>query len=167
MEGQLKFYYKINKITDKIYLGSEEGSSDKKLLKEYKVTHILVCGSELKKRFKGEFVYEKYELEDRADENILKFFENAFDFIDSADVVFVHCLAGVSRSATIVVAYLMYKYKLSLKEATEYVKNKRKVINPNRGFVKQLQIFDKLLWKHGNKLDMLMLKKIEYENYLE
>lgn len=48
--------------------------------------------------------------------------------------VLVHCEKGISRSATIVVAYLMQREKKFLSEALEFVRNKRKEISPNGGF---------------------------------
>uniref|UniRef100_A0A8C6V0Q2 Dual specificity protein phosphatase 26 n=1 Tax=Neogobius melanostomus TaxID=47308 RepID=A0A8C6V0Q2_9GOBI len=51
--------------------------------------------------------------------------------------VLVHCHVGVSRSATLVLAYLMLKQNLTLVEAICLVKENRGVI-PNRGFLRQL-----------------------------
>ncbi|XP_070569098.1 dual specificity protein phosphatase 18-like [Ptychodera flava] len=50
----------------------------------------------------------------------------------------VHCVAGVSRSASLCIAYLMKHESLTLREAYEYVKGRRAVIRPNWGFWKQL-----------------------------
>lgn len=50
--------------------------------------------------------------------------------------VLVHCFAGVSRSATAVIAYLMKNKKLSFESALSLCKAKRKVTNPNQGFVR-------------------------------
>jgi protein-tyrosine phosphatase len=52
--------------------------------------------------------------------------------------VIVNCFAGVSRSATIVIAYIMYKNKLSVQDAILFVRSKRNIINPNYGFVCKL-----------------------------
>ncbi|MGL5100977.1 MAG: dual specificity protein phosphatase family protein [Plesiomonas sp.] len=49
----------------------------------------------------------------------------------------VHCWAGMSRSATIVLSYLMLKQNMTLKEAINTVKEKRGIL-PNRGFLRQL-----------------------------
>jgi protein-tyrosine phosphatase len=54
----------------------------------------------------------------------------------------VHCWAGVSRSATIVIAYLMRKNKWPLETAMDYVKQKRNFINPNHGFLAKLKDFE-------------------------
>lgn len=50
----------------------------------------------------------------------------------------VHCAAGVSRSASFVIAYLMKKRDMLYPDALRYVKERRKVISPNSGFKKQL-----------------------------
>ena len=60
-------------------------------------------------------------------------------------MVLVHCYAGVSRSASVVIAYLMNQHGMSLKDAYQYVKNKRYFIKPNEGFRKQLVQFQREL----------------------
>jgi len=59
--------------------------------------------------------------------------------------VVVNCFAGVSRSTTIVVAYIIYKYKLTLLEALQFVRSKRNIVNPNPGFIQQLKNLEPLL----------------------
>ena len=58
--------------------------------------------------------------------------------IDAGGCVLVHCLGGVSRSSTIVIAYLMIKYGFSLEEAYDHVKSKKRNIAPNFSFMGQL-----------------------------
>jgi protein-tyrosine phosphatase len=52
--------------------------------------------------------------------------------------VLFHCAAGVSRSASFVIAYLMKDQGISYQEAFNFVKSKRSIIRPNSGFVQQL-----------------------------
>lgn len=59
--------------------------------------------------------------------------------------VLVHCRAGVSRSATICIAYLMQKQGLSLDSAFEFVVSRRPIIDPNLNFIQQLQKFETYL----------------------
>ena len=61
------------------------------------------------------------------------------DFIEThrkTTNVFVHCFAGVSRSATTVIAYLMKTNGWSMKKAKDYVFSKRSIIFPNSGFIR-------------------------------
>ena len=57
--------------------------------------------------------------------------------------VLVHCLAGMSRSATIVIAYLIATTPMTAGEATEFVRSKRRIIRPNYGFTKQLEQYER------------------------
>lgn len=59
-------------------------------------------------------------------------------YISCGKQVLVNCFAGISRSATIVIAYLMYKNKWGLEDAVSFVRTKRYFINPNYGFLCQL-----------------------------
>jgi protein-tyrosine phosphatase len=59
--------------------------------------------------------------------------------------VLVHCFAGVSRSATCVIAFLMQEKKLQFDQAFTFVSKKRPVVFPNMGFQQQLLEFQKLL----------------------
>lgn len=52
--------------------------------------------------------------------------------------VLVHCVEGISRSVSVVAAYLMAQYGWSPTEAVAYIKNKRRIADPNFGFVQQL-----------------------------
>lgn len=59
--------------------------------------------------------------------------------------VLVHCLAGVSRSVTITVAYLMYKCSLNLNDAFNLVRSRKSNIAPNFHFMEQLHSFEREL----------------------
>lgn len=67
------------------------------------------------------------------------------EFLKRGDKVVVNCYAGVSRSATIVCAYLMYKYRISLEKSLEFLKIKREIVNPNQGFMIQLKVLEPIL----------------------
>ena len=61
---------------------------------------------------------------------------------DSSGRVLVHCQAGISRSATICLAYLMKRKRLRLDEAFEFVRRRRSIISPNFSFMGQLLQFE-------------------------
>ena len=67
----------------------------------------------------------------------MKHFDIAGEFIKinlEKTNVLVHCFAGVSRSASIIIAYLMKEKNNTYKEAFSFVKAKRSIIDPNFGF---------------------------------
>lgn len=59
--------------------------------------------------------------------------------------ILVHCKAGVSRSATICIAYLMVHKSLTLDQAFDYVQSRREIISPNLSFMQQLFEFERML----------------------
>jgi len=65
--------------------------------------------------------------------------------VESGGGVLVHCMAGISRSSSVVIAFLMKVHKLSFEDALPRVKAQRPVIAPNYGFVKQLKIWEQFL----------------------
>jgi dual specificity phosphatase 12 len=58
--------------------------------------------------------------------------------------MYVHCTMGFSRSPTIILAYLMYKYGYTLTRAMNHVR-KIRYIGPNEGFTKQLMAYENYL----------------------
>ena len=78
------------------------------------------------------------------------YFTHFFSFVGK---IYVHCFKGVSRSATIVIAYLMLKCKMDLLEAVKALRATRK-IHPNDGFIRQLCILN-----HDLGLDDIVRKQ--------
>ncbi|CAD8050482.1 unnamed protein product [Paramecium sonneborni] len=80
-------------------------------------------------------------------------FKECFQFIEQnlqSTNVLVHCFQGASRSATIVAAYLMKIQKIQAKEALQKLKEIRKIVCPNKGFISQLENFEKNLMQFDN-----------------
>jgi len=80
-------------------------------------------------------------------EDLLTYLPSTTDFITQAlaenesNKVLVHCMMGISRSATVVCAYIIVTEKMLASDAIEYVKKKREIICPNLGFRKQLEMY--------------------------
>ena len=136
-------------IKNKLFLGNYYSATQKEELKKRGVTHILMVGYLLHEFFPNDFEYANIEIEDDERENIFRYFYVCINFIEKSKVCYVHCQAGVSRSASIVIAYVMYNKRLSFEDALKFVKEKRFYIYPNDGFRLQLQDFDRVL-KHCN-----------------
>ncbi|GFO03642.1 dual specificity protein phosphatase 18 [Plakobranchus ocellatus] len=77
-------------------------------------------------------------LRDSADQSLLPYLDDLVDYVSEAvssgGRVVVHCLAGVSRSASVVIAYLVREHGMTLRDAHDYVIARRDVIRPNPGF---------------------------------
>jgi len=88
-------------------------------------------------------------VEDDQNENSLQHFKESNAFIEAALAagggVFVHCAMGKSRSATIVCAYLMKRYRASPEAALAQLCEGRPVCSPNQGFMEQLEVFQEML----------------------
>jgi hypothetical protein len=69
------------------------------------------------------------------------------DAASSGERVLVHCVQGMSRSATVVIAYLMKKHKWTLSQALDYVKERRSCVNPHVGFMAQLRKYEAALFE--------------------
>lgn len=99
--------------------------------------------------FPSDLTYKVVNVMDVPWENIQKHFHTCIKFIKEAitngGTVFVHCYGGVSRSATIVCAYLMKELGMPMLHALGFLRQKRSVVFPNAGFQRQLLDFEKHL----------------------
>ena len=150
----------MDKITDKIYLGDCFGAENEGKLKQNNIKKVLSCCGRLSPKYKDNTIIQKIiELEDSPQTNIIKYFKDSIKFIEESDKVFVHCFAGVSRSATLVIAYLMWKNHKPFKETREFV-NEHRWIGPNLGFKQQLLIFEDKLKEANYDLDKIAFNAI-------
>ena len=137
------------KILEYLYIGSEEHASDESQLKENNIDSVLNVAKGCKNYFEGDLTYYNLPILDTCEEDISQIFEKAFEIIESVHLnggkVLVHCNAGISRSATICTAYLMKTQGISMDEALKMVKNKRKCVAPNFGFILKLMKFEETL----------------------
>lgn len=114
-------------------------------LKEAGITHILSLCASARLRFPGSFLYKRVALSDDGSEEstalLQERMEECLDFIDEARVCFVHCAQGKSRSAAVVVAYLIRRHddRPSYQEALDRVRITRPIAEPNPSFSRLLQ----------------------------
>ena len=152
----------INQITETIYLGNIDAAFDVKMLKKLGIKKVLTVMSGFGNQYpERAFIHKTIDILDDYETNIIQYFKECISFIDGRDKVFVHCAAGMSRSPTIVIAYLMWKKQLLLNEAIELVKSKRPEISPNLNFMKQLEIFQDLLIKKDYEINKINFNKIK------
>ncbi|KAI6184247.1 Dual specificity phosphatase domain containing protein [Aphelenchoides bicaudatus] len=142
----LKPDLQVAKCCDGVYLSSQDVVNDFQLLKSNGITHIVNAGVGIANVFPKNFVYLNVNLLDLPDTDIRSHFDTVFDFIHNAiekkGRVLIHCNAGVSRSSTLAIAYIMKFQNLRFQDAFDQVKAARPLIHPNDGFLKQLKLFD-------------------------
>lgn len=137
------FDKECSKVAEHIYLGGDAVARDKDILKQHGITHILNCvGFVCPEYFKADFVYRTLWLQDSPSEDITSILYDVFDYFEDVREkggrVFVHCCQGVSRSTSLVIAYLMWREGQSFDDAFQYVKAARGIADPNMGFACQL-----------------------------
>jgi len=139
-------------IFQKLYLGSLDDIEKIDWLLKNNITDVMTIATDidfigltnlLEKNKINHHIFKVY---DSSDENLSKLFETLFQIIDSSNIICVHCSFGISRSPTVVIAYLMYKYKMFLDDATKVVLKSRNYIFPNDNFIMQLFKFEKELF---------------------
>nr|XP_009489534.1 PREDICTED: dual specificity protein phosphatase 5 [Pelecanus crispus] len=125
-----------------LYLGSAYHASKCEFLANLHITALLNVSRKSSESFKDQYCYKWIPVEDSHTADISSHFQEAIDFIDyvrrTGGKILVHCEAGISRSPTICMAYLMKTKKLRLEEAFDYIKQRRSLISPNFGFMGQL-----------------------------
>ncbi|XP_076859360.1 dual specificity protein phosphatase 26-like [Brachyhypopomus gauderio] len=134
-----------DEVWPRLYIGDMEMAENRTELRRRNFTHILNCAHSSRRG--AEFYdgmgisYLGIEAHDSPAYDMSVNFNTAAEFIHNAlrggGKILVHCHVGVSRSATVVLAYLMLKHSMNLVQAVNTVKEGRGII-PNRGFLRQL-----------------------------
>ncbi|XP_063834963.1 dual specificity protein phosphatase MPK-4-like [Ostrinia nubilalis] len=139
-----------SQIVPGLYLSNARAAADQSVLRHLNITHVLTVEAHRlpKSTFANTNISTLFiRADDTPSTNLMSYFPMANAFIDEGlqkGNVLVHCHFGVSRSATIVIAYLMEKYSLTFEQAYFYVRQRRRFINPNPGFVSQLKEYQRL-----------------------
>ena len=145
----LKEDFQPVELIPNLFIGSIGTASNLKVLKETGITHIVCAAQGVKEYYPNKFVYLKLNLLDTENQNIKQYFNEAGEFINKAlnekGKVLVHCHAGISRSSTICLAYIIKYKKIGFDKALKMVREKRSKISPNLGFEKQLREYQKEL----------------------
>eukprot|EP00760_Papus_ankaliazontas_P036332 PhM_4_TR8290/c1_g1_i1/m.40593 len=134
-------------LPGKLLLGSLRTAQNSTTLQQSNVTHILTVGRDLATpEWTVPIVQKRVQVDDNEGSNLRQHFADIIGFIDDAisggGTVLVHCFAGMSRSATVTIAFLMMRRGMRLDEAYRLVKERRPAIHPNEGFLRQLIALD-------------------------
>lgn len=151
-----------------LYLGPCSAASNQAFLTANGVTHVLSVGATPAKKVDG-VTYHRLSLNDSTSSSITKVSDEACKIIDGAispkgkggkGKILVHCSAGISRSPTLVTAYLMRAHGMSLKAALRQVLRARPQVSPNPGFLEQLKRLEMELFGSASlEVDALPLRE--------
>jgi len=132
-----------------LYLGNY-GSIKKETCKTFGISHVVNCTRDHPHPNVKTVQFLRVAVDDSPSVKIGKHFEKTtrkiFDIIKTGGKVLVTCRAGISRSSTIVIAFLMRYHKMVLKDAHKLVKTQRPKIRPNDGFWRQLVEYERILY---------------------
>ena len=162
----------VEVITD-IYIGSIGAAINNDSLSRTGITHVLsLCGDIGYKKL-GQVEYKCYNVSDKPSRKsemssilteCLTYIDNIFNnsiITNTSNTrcnssneigcgqrkerpkILIHCMMGKSRSATVVIAYLMHKKNMGWMEALNYLRNKRSIVEPNLGLISLLKQFEK------------------------
>ncbi|XP_018567369.1 dual specificity protein phosphatase 18-like [Anoplophora glabripennis] len=160
------FLNNLSELTDDLILTSA-ASVNPHILETFNISCIVSCAPELPYTpLQDDVIYHRINIIDSGNSRILPFFDETADLIhevcSAGKKTLVYCVAGVSRSATICIAYLMKHHQLPLLEAYNFVKLRRPRIKPNCGFFKQLIEYEKQLFG-SNTVHMVFNECVQME----
>lgn len=139
----------LNKIHDYLFLGSVKARHES-IIRENDIRRVIRIVTKAQEERKPiplpQGIKETvFYLSDEPSSNIIPLIEYAIPIINKAIVekenLLVHCEAGISRSASIIIGYLIREKNMSPKDALDYVEERRPCIWPNHGFWNQLENF--------------------------
>jgi protein-tyrosine phosphatase len=129
-----------------LYHGAIDSAFDKEGLIEHKITHIVHLENYFKPKFINEFDYLECNFEDLGGKELFFVIEKAVPFIRKGlkkGNVLVHCAAGISRSSSVIIGYLLTDHRDQIKvtnvqECLEFLRTKRSMATPQVGFIRCL-----------------------------
>ena len=161
----------MSKVTNGLYIGDFSQAINQMWLENHNITHIVNATQEIKNIFPRDYIYLNLFLIDSPGQSLDSALDRSYEFIRDAitrgGVVLVHCYAGISRSSSVVIYYIMKSRGWEYYQAYNYLKERHPRARPNYGFSKQI-IFSKNL-KNSNESQYNRFSQSPYfnrENYL-
>ncbi|CAF3186126.1 unnamed protein product [Rotaria sp. Silwood2] len=153
-----------NKITENLYLGDAKIARSKYFLENNNIYGIINVTTNEPNAYPESYDYLRININDEPTEQVRPFFQIVFEFIrrhhNLGHSVLIHCQMGISRSATLVIAYLMIDGHKTLGEAFQQVKSVREQIDPNEGFIRQLRELEISLFGETKTLERITFQDL-------
>lgn len=154
MEKIPKIYSMLNHVTSLglepteiipgVFLGNAYNASNYSILNYYKIKTIINVSKEIPNTFEGNYNYYRIPINDDSEHHISEYIPKILEFleattIDEENAILVHCYMGSSRSASVVLLYLITKYGYNLETALKLIKIKRPIVNINQNFIEDIK----------------------------
>ncbi|KAF7971877.1 hypothetical protein HWV62_19761 [Athelia sp. TMB] len=145
------FRPQASEILPNLYLSDMYTATNPTVLRRLGITHVISVVETMWHAFPSDIVHLCLSIHDSPFSDMSYLFDPTVDWMQDAmdgnehARVLVHCMLGMSRSASVVLAYLMASRGMSLVVALAHVKVRRIIVQPNAGFVKQLMWYERLL----------------------
>jgi len=148
-------------VTKGIYIGSYRAERNREACQREGITHILQVAYGLEPSHPNCFKYLSVDVCDAPSEDLVAHFPECFAFINEAleqnGNVLVHCAAGISRSASVIIGFNMQRNNITYNAAFKQLYSVHPWVMPNSGFKKQLREFERMgcdcskweTWNHG------------------
>jgi len=137
--------FNVQHVQDTVFIGDIASAYNELELKKLGITHIITAILGVDPQYPKDFVYLSVPIRDVESEDIKSHLKQTTQFIDDAvksgGKVLIHCVYGISRSATIVAAWIMSRNGYTVDEAIHFLKKKRDCVDPNPAFRDQLEQF--------------------------
>jgi len=139
------FYSGCSDILDGLYLGSSFNAYNLNDIKSKNIKIIINITNEIDNFHESNLLlhYYKFPIRDNNDDDIVEILMNTYDIIDyhmnKGENILVHCYMGASRSASVIIHYLMKKHRWSYERSKNYVIEKRPIVNLSEKFDKVLK----------------------------
>lgn len=149
--------FSASEISERLFVGDLASACNNDAMREQGITHIVSVFNGTIEMFPNEFKFKAIHINDDPWVDIGKHFDESNTFIDEAlkvsgSKVMIHCQRGVSRSVTLMMAYLLLKMNQSKKipqdettkiitDVLSQIKEHRSIAEPNAGFLDSLKLF--------------------------
>jgi serine/threonine/tyrosine-interacting protein len=153
VEWRYDMRHQCQEILPGLLLGPFQVSKNQLTLNELGISHIVCIRDEkeafsVRPRFPDAFEYLVLDVQDSEEQNLIRLFPKAQQFINAAlsrsGRVLVHCNGGISLSPAFVIMFVMQHYQLSWEDALHLVQNRRYCISPNGGFLTQIKEYESI-----------------------
>lgn len=157
--ASLVLQHEADEIIPGLWLSGALPARSQETLSALKITHILsVIDRPVTIPPGTTMIHQHIPILDLPSEDLLSRFDTTTAFIKDAlsqegNRVLVHCLMGMSRSASVVAAYLVTTTKMNTDEAIKFIQERRPIVCPNAGFVRQLEVYERQLYAGSLKVE--------------